>query len=434
MIHATMYTCGSSAGYALGERTPDFPEDYLSDILPYCTQSHVDGGQNTVPIGFCPLRDRYLIRCISYNHNRRSFHEMLLILLEQEDADQLLELPFSTIKHNVTDVFRKVLQDHSQLRTNPEMIQTILQPPVSGISENSYNLIDDNKLLYGAMIAGLQQDVQVFYGLRYSPDREIAKMIIMVPPYLRRQLSFQTGLQDAIDSNLFQINFTTEENLKRFEKEDFHGCLPRKRMLCHADDCDFPVDGLHQANKMIQALESPKIWKGIDELYPVLWNSIENWNEYQRLVQETNTATREQIFCTVKEKPLYDELHKNLKLSEELRRIPIKQVPKNCAVRKYLKNLNHQPNKGHHEKLHRFRLAWPKPRWIGTISSMLLMAAAVLVEALMILRPLRPIVHQGIILVMEENAANTLLRGLICSALGIVIGICASVLWQNRKK
>lgn len=231
MIHAIIYA-NRDRGYDLYDRSPGFPEQDLpavrraSELM--CSARPVR--EDRARIRFCPTDGgRYLLTtCISQPEGNkgesRGHHTGVTFLMNASDADRLLEEPeraldaararMEALLEGSERPARMKAEDFLEAGSGPEKVSV----PGEALQR---------ALLMAAWYAaapGKQGQVMIVSGQdEESPDACLGWLCRILPPDLRRLLTFHTGILTAAEGSGTVLKFADPASFSSMKARDFEG-------------------------------------------------------------------------------------------------------------------------------------------------------------------------------------------------------------------
>ena len=230
MIHAIVYAKQHGV-LDFHQSTPGFPREYLSQIHPVCQRAGAGFvlGQREYALRYAPLGDLGMLHVMVCNHGnekdeQRLHWNVVTYLLDQWAAFHFFLLPFRVAQRNALELTRNLLQaPRSQdLPANLER-QLLASPNVTYPA--GQRQIPDQVLLRAAFYGrGELKNDRLFIQVPGDPTWELERMFDAVPPFLRWQISFHTGVYAPEDSHGVSICCCPPPVLERLEFNGFNGC------------------------------------------------------------------------------------------------------------------------------------------------------------------------------------------------------------------
>lgn len=232
MIHTIIYA-NRERGYDLYDRSPDFPERALPAVRSVCERmcSPRPCREERPRIRFAPAaEDSYLLTaCISQpDGNRgesRGHHTGVSFLMDREDADALLDAPARTMRAASVLTGGLLSGDEEPVALSAEEFLDYSPDPASFVSPPEPAM--QKALLmaawYAASPARQGQVMAVSRDGKEEAEACIAWLLSVLPPDVRRRLSFHTGILSAAEGSGTFLKFASPSRFSAMKARDFEG-------------------------------------------------------------------------------------------------------------------------------------------------------------------------------------------------------------------
>ena len=285
MIHAIVFA-NRERGNQLYERTPEFPDDAASDILELCNSLRTSGSVcETAPVlRYQPLGKYYLLSVIQRmklggGAEIRAHAICVSFLMDGRAAERFFRIPFPIAAQAATETAQKLLTYRNTFLPR-EICGRLLQPQ----AENTPLLLSETPLPILMAGASYALDPQLTKQLFLQSSRpavdELHNLLLVLPPPLRKEISFHTGCISAGECQNLGICYCQEGTLKNMLASDFAGGPPTTKFWYSS----VPDARINKVDDQVQALTNRllQIPKRIP-LYRLLRDAVTDWTVYREL-------------------------------------------------------------------------------------------------------------------------------------------------------
>ena len=326
MIHAIVYAKWDGV-LDFYESTPHFPEEYLPQIESICQQVGVGfvPGQQNYALRYAPLQDRYMLNVMLRNpgggaDEHRVHWNVLTFLLDAAEADRLFLLSYHDIRDNALAVSRALLGDFRKKVLPVELVEELLTGKARQ-ERTIQSRIPAHVLMTAALYSKKESDpFRLFIQVPDDPAQELDLLLSSLPPLLRKDISFHSGVYFPEDSFGVSICCCTAPVLERLEATGFNGCEPGNIYYHYSGDVGRKNRVDERYTRRMQDLQ--KLHSRVMR-YDILQFAISDWDTYLKMadVVHAKNALRE-TFRLLQDRDLENALEYARKLKLE----PLSQV------------------------------------------------------------------------------------------------------------
>lgn len=230
MIHAIIFAKQNGV-LDFYQSTPRFPAECMPQIRQVCQRvgaGYVSARQDHA-LRYAPVRGYGMLQVMLRDYGneideRRVHWSVVTYLLEQEDAFRFFLLPFRRAQRNALDLSNALLRARRGLPLPEDLgLRLLAGGPVPAADPEGR--IPDGVLLRAAFYGrDGQKNDRLFIQTPGDPALELERLLEALPPFLRRDISFHTGVCFPEDSYGVSICCCPPPLLERLEASGFNGC------------------------------------------------------------------------------------------------------------------------------------------------------------------------------------------------------------------
>lgn len=319
MIYAIVFANRAERGYAFYEHSKDFPPEYLESIaqISNCMSGTQKYAASFPAVRYAPLQDRYLLTLILRRPNgsadqTRSHCICVHFLLDAGDADAFFSVPVDIGLQRAAGLMNSILADR-QIPSSDELCETLLSP-AEGL--RSMHFLPRSVLLLGAIFSQTQPPTrQLFVAANTSSVQELDYLLSMLPPTLRKDLSFHTDIATAQESRGIALNFCTGKTLLDLVNSGFPGSQNTDKFWHNFSDSELADSPdtrlLHQCQTLLDREDIP--------MYHKLYLAVDTWETYWNFLNASLSPTPlESALAVLPEQNLIRLIQHNVFTQEEL--------------------------------------------------------------------------------------------------------------------
>lgn len=341
-MHAVIFA-NRERGNALYERTPNFPDGAAELIYQYCIKQEPSElvPDHTPAFSYQPLGGSYLLSVIyrmrgGNNQELRGHVICVNFLMDGPEADHFFRLPFPQAMKAVEKTATELLQSRYEvipLGHCGSFMQMREEdaPPCRGETPLAV-------LMMGASYC-MERTVtrQVYLQSGRPAIDELNNLLRVLPPPLRKRLSFHTGCVSAGECWGPGICYCLENHLGTIVASDFANGPATTKYWYFADGSgrDGRIDTRNRTmlNRLIQIPERIP-------LYELLRNAVTDWDTYRELslLLESDRPKLEEVLDQLPEEAVLDVIYSSEASDLQLAQIA-KAARKDSALRRAAKSL-----------------------------------------------------------------------------------------------
>ena len=288
MIHAVIFA-NREQGNQLYERTQDFPGGAADRIREICLRHGVpDSLGNTDPVlRYQPLDGRFLLTVIFrmpagsavYDQESRAHVVCVNFLMDAPEADRFFRIPFHQVAPAVVQTSRELLE--FQGRT---ISRNVCGSFLRLAAEDAMPCRGKTPLAILMMGAchslEIRQTKQLYLQSSHPAAEELHNLLRILPPPLRKQLSFHTGCVSAAECQELGVCYCHDGTLSGILASDFKGGSRTTKYWYFADGSNqgSRIDDQNRmfVNRLIQIPEAIP-------MYDLLRDAVTDWDTYREL-------------------------------------------------------------------------------------------------------------------------------------------------------
>lgn len=284
-----LYYDGYVKGYSFYERSAGFPDsnaELMTELEQICkniSAPEVIAG-NTTAMRYTPFGDHYILSVIFRQatgdaQQQRPINFVVNYVMNAAEADEY----FHDISAPI--LTRNQKEAYQQLKSHGLNVV----PPSKEQEAPAHRHIDYHALLTAAAYAKeTPLHDQAIYISEYPSLDAIASVLSLLPPKLRKQVSFHTGIQSAAEAIGIALSFTDTAVARDFSKARLSGGLKnvtRHLYYFYAGSSQKPiqadVDGFRRYKPVCEMLKDPPC----PELSKPIIQKIDTWEQLDTLAE-----------------------------------------------------------------------------------------------------------------------------------------------------
>lgn len=285
MIHAVIFA-NRKHGNQLYDRTPNFPADAAAKIYELCiSQSIPDALNDASPVlRYQPLDSHFLLSVIHRMPRGNAFEARAHVicvnfLMDAAEADRFFRIPFLQAADAVKDTAQKLLELQTDVLPRSTCGEFLRLSPAEAMPCRGKTPLAI--LMMGACHSlERKRTKQLYLQSGCSAEEELNNLLRVLPPPLRKQLSFHTGCVSARECRNLGICYCHERFLRNIVASDFEGGPRAAKYWYFADESgqESKLDEQNRTlvNRLIQIPERLP-------LYDLLRDAITDWDVYREL-------------------------------------------------------------------------------------------------------------------------------------------------------
>ena len=324
MIHAIVYAKQNGV-LDFYQATPQFPRELLPQIRQVCDR--VGAGHESdrleYALRYAPLRDYGMLQVMIRNQGneideRRVHWNVVTYLLEEMDAFRFFQVPFRTAQYNALALSSALLRSPRGFPL-PRDLGLRLLAQTGGADPEDKGGIPVQVLLQGAFYGkGALKNDRLFIQST-DPALELERMLQVLPPYLRRDISFHTGISSPEDTRGVSICCCTPPMLERLVASGFNGCEAGNIFFHYAGESGQKNRPDTRWEKEMRTLVQQ--WEHVVR-FDILQYAVRDWRSYLELgrIRSGKSALRE-VLSILKD----EDLERALEIARERELEPLTQ-------------------------------------------------------------------------------------------------------------
>lgn len=347
-----LYFNHSDQGYDFYDQSQSFPTAYRRELQDICVRIEEPKSTvgNTVALRYSPLRDRYLWSVIfrqpgGDGQQNRGVTTVVNLLMTAEQADRAFREKPDRLLWNIEAEARALLKK-------------LNIPVVAGAQQavSAQSKIPAVQLLNAASyVSRASLSKQAYFVTEMPILPEVAAMLEVLPPKLRKTVSFHTGIQSTRESIGIAVSFCTPMMMEDAIRSNLSGGQNNTNKYLYyfytSGECDSrqaDTSGIRESRQLLNALQQPLY---PEQFNPLMLEYIESWKQLEALAaQDTPEDALDLLLETVPNDALTLFLQTNklpndtlimLKKRAKANRIPIFEIDPSSSI-----PLPPQPNNG----------------------------------------------------------------------------------------
>ena len=270
-------------GYGFHDSSVGFPEKHKQKVWEICNStSEPVSGVTAVALRGEPLTDCYLLSVIfrqpeGNGVQSRGVNIVVSYLLTDQEADEAFQQPMQLLR-NTESLAMEYLRQQNVRFAEGLACRDAKTTPVIGAAQ----------LLNAASYSGSRKK-QAYFALSTSALPEVATMLNLLPPKLRKKTSFHTGVQSARESVDIYANFGSPRMIESLSRSGFDGGQGDTDKYLYVFDAEGTCEsrssdkfGIQNGSRLLYVMKHipcPNVFG------PLLLDEIETWEEMERLLQ-----------------------------------------------------------------------------------------------------------------------------------------------------
>ena len=270
-------------GYGFHDSSADFPVKHRQKVWEVCNNtSEPVPGVAAVALRGEPMSDCYLLSVIfrqpeGNGVQNRGVNTIVSYLLPFQEADESFLKPMQMLRKA-----ESLAVEYLQEQNIP------IDEGLMSLDAKTSHVIGDAQLLNAAAYSGSRKK-QAYFALQSSALPEVAAMLNLLPPKLRKSISFHTGVQSARESVDIYANFGSRRMIEGLGRSGFDGGQGDTDKYLYVFDEDGSCEssgsdmiGIQNSHRLLNAMKNipcPNVF------CPLLLDDIETWEEMDQLLQ-----------------------------------------------------------------------------------------------------------------------------------------------------
>lgn len=270
-------------GYGFHDSSAGFPVKHKQKLWEVCNgTSEPVPGASAVALRGEPLSDCYLLSVIfrqpeGNGVQNRGVNTIVNYLLTDDEADKAFQDPMQMLLSMERDAMEYLRQQ-----------KVPFDEALASGDVNTSGMIPVVQLLNAAFYSGSRK-AQAYFALPTPTLPEVANMLDLLPPKLRKKASFHSNVQSARESVGIYANFGSVKSMESLSRSGFDGGQGDTDKYLYVFGADGTCEsrcsdklGIQNSYRLLHVMKQipcPNVFG------PLLLDDIETWEEMERLLQ-----------------------------------------------------------------------------------------------------------------------------------------------------